>query len=150
MTAPDNGVPGRRTQLDRQLNPPPQYPGVPPHPGTGELHVGKTGEELAQADFALNSGQGRTEAEVPATGEGEMLARIGPAYVETLGIVEHCWVAVGGSKVDHHHLPTPDRRTADDRVRPGHPCSQLHGESRRRISSTAPGHSDGSAASISS
>ena len=54
MTAPDNGVPGRRTQLDRQLHPTPQHPGVPPHPGTGELHVGKTGEELAQADFALN------------------------------------------------------------------------------------------------
>ena len=91
------------------------------------MHVGKTGEELAQADFALNPGQGRTEAEVPATGEGEMLARIGAAYVETLGIVEHCWVAVGGSKVDHHHLPAPDRRAADDGVRPGHPCGQLHG-----------------------
>ena len=69
-----------------------------------------------------------------------MLARIGPAHVETLRVVEDHRVAVGGGEVDHYQLAAFDRGARDDGVPPRHPCGELHRglESKNLLDSSRP------------
>ena len=71
------GRSGRRRH--RQPLPAAQHPGVPPARARGQREVGQPVEQRAQPDLALEPGQRGAEAEVPAAGEGQVLAGVAAA-----------------------------------------------------------------------
>ena len=62
-----------------------QDPGVAAAARAGGTHVGEAIEECSQPHFAFGSGQSRSQAEMPTTGESQMLAGVVAFDVERLG-----------------------------------------------------------------
>ena len=79
-----------------------QHTGVAPAARTSGPSVREAVEEGAQPHLSFGAGQGRSQAEVPTAGEGEVPPCIGAFDVEAVRIGEHGWVTVGGSKVHDH------------------------------------------------
>ena len=94
-------------ERDRKRRPAAQHPGVAAATRAGQPRVGEPLEERPQPDLAFGPGQRRTEAEVPATGEGQVLARVVALDVETVRVGEDLRVTVGpGQMDDHQFVPT--------------------------------------------
>ena len=61
----------------------------------------------------LRRGPARRQAEVPAAGERQMLARVLAFDVEGVRVVEHLRVAVGPGEIEDHAFAAPDHRARD-------------------------------------
>src|SRR6201997_5801240 len=97
-----------RPERYRQRRPTPQHSRVAPASDTGRPHVGEAVKERSQTDFALGTGKGGPQAEMPAPGEREMFPGSRPFDVKAVWISEHGRVPVSSGQMDDHQLATLD------------------------------------------
>jgi hypothetical protein len=100
--------------------------------GRGEgRQAGQAGEQGAQRDFAVHSGEGGTQAEVGSGGEAEVGVGVA-ADVESVGIGEGGRVAVRGGQEQHARLPGRAGDAVHVGIGSGCYAGKGGGESRRR------------------
>src|SRR5207249_6689234 len=90
-----------------------------------ELQPGKTAEQPADGDRALQARQRRTGAEMNAMAEGEV-AVVGPSDVEAVWVRKACRIAVRGAHQDQDPLPLRDPSAPDLDGLPRDPHALLH------------------------
>ena len=126
-----------------------QHPGVAAAAVACQPRVGEALEERPQPDLAFGARQRRAEAEVPAAGERQVLACVVALDVEAVRIGEDLRVAVGTGQcrmTESPRLTSVPAISVSLRAMRALSCT---GESSRRISSTAVGHSSGRVGSVS-
>ena len=115
----------RSTRVSRRLPPP------------ASRASGKRSKNVRSPTSPFGAGQCGAQAEVPAAGERQVLARVVALDVEAVRIVEHLRVTVGPGEIEDHELAAPDHGARDVDVPRAIRALSCTGESSRRISSTA-------------